>query len=676
MPFQHIGYNRIKYISFIAVSSGIFWITIQVRKTRERLNGAFDSYIVHLIEPQNNKNDVVKIEFDAARWVKASNSDETFHQRIWRNVKFAYAKRLLHLTTAANKSLRWKATKYLARIKDLHNWQYSLLANECDSRTAIALARVEGVDSRYFVQPPGYGVICNQDYLVHILKDFLMHLENSSKHPCITNFISNSFADVQEMGKVFENYYDHTDHLAKCVKSTTDVLPLCLESILHHSTIERFAKDIVQQNGLYLLMEIYKTFKDVYEINVALCTILSNMSIYPDLLDEIHKSGWIGILSQWARVPDMRLSVVAGRALANLDKDDQYKAKYEKGIYSLHPVLRTDQQTKVDVVIVHGLLGGVFYTWRQRQNSDLTLSIIETITSDTYSKIKCSSDPVMREYLATLEEQKQMEWDSIGNDFEIISYDIPTNANSGCDCAFVCNGYSNVCCNDSKTTQCWPKDWLTKDCQNLRVIGINYDTSLSKWATTCPEEGSKVTLDERTNELINKLKRAGVGNRPIIWITHSMGGLLVKNLLCKAYNCHDTTDRFLRNTKAIVFYSTPHNGSRIANLNSPTSYVVLPSVEVQELREESPHLKRMHQEFLDIMTLLPVKVISFVETKSTVVTAMKFNFLMVKPESGNAGIGEYYEIPQDHLGICKPVNRESFLYQKVLHLVKEVVETT
>lgn len=80
----------------------------------------------------------------------------------------------------------------------------------------------------------------------------------------------------------------------------------------------------------------------------------------------------------------MRLSVVAGRALANLDKDDQYKAKYEKGIYSLHPVLRTDQQTKVDVVIVHGLLGGVFYTWRQRQNSDLTLSII-----GIYSQFVC-----------------------------------------------------------------------------------------------------------------------------------------------------------------------------------------------------------------------------------------------------------------------------------------------
>lgn len=65
----------------------------------------------------------------------------------------------------------------------------------------------------------------------------------------------------------------------------------------------------------------------------------------------------------------------------------------------------------------------------------------------------------------------------------------------------------------------------------------------------------------------------------------------------------------------------------------------------------------MHKEFVDLMETLPVKVISFVETKSTMVTAMKFNFLMVERDSGNPGIGEFYEIPQDHLGICKPKNR-------------------
>lgn len=54
---------------------------------------------------------------------------------------------------------------------------------------------------------------------------------------------------------------------------------------------------------------------------------------------------------------------------------------------------------------------------------------------------------------------------------------------------------------------------------------------------------------------------------------------------------------------------------------------------------------------------IPMKITTFVETKSTVVTAMKFNFLFVEPHSGNPGVGDYYEIPQDHLDICKPINR-------------------
>lgn len=39
------------------------------------------------------------------------------------------------------------------------------------------------------------------------------------------------------------------------------------------------------------------------------------------------------------------------------------------------------------------------------------------------------------------------------------------------------------------------------------------------------------------------------------------------------------------NTKGIVFYSTPHKGSRLANLNQAAALLLWPSVEVQELRE-------------------------------------------------------------------------------------------
>lgn len=40
-------------------------------------------------------------------------------------------------------------------------------------------------------------------------------------------------------------------------------------------------------------------------------------------------------------------------------------------------------------------------------------------------------------------------------------------------------------------TQCWPKDWLAKDVPYIRVIGVNYDTNLSMWISSCPIEGAK-----------------------------------------------------------------------------------------------------------------------------------------------------------------------------------------
>lgn len=101
---------------------------------------------------------------------------------------------------------------------------------------------------------------------------------------------------------------------------------------------------------------------------------------------------------------------------------------------------------------------------------------------------------------------------------------------------------------------------------------------------------------------------AGVGKRPIIWACHSMGGLLVKQMLVEGIKI-DLTEKLifkvnlninyvfyvewrtgdkhnlLRNTKGIVFYSTPHRGSHIAAFNQTTQMLVWPSVEVQELRE-------------------------------------------------------------------------------------------
>lgn len=36
---------------------------------------------------------------------------------------------------------------------------------------------------------------------------------------------------------------------------------------------------------------------------------------------------------------------------------------------------------------------------------------------------------------------------------------------------------------------------------------------------------------DRSSHLLNVLSQAGVGKRPIVWVGHSMGGLIVKGVL-------------------------------------------------------------------------------------------------------------------------------------------------
>lgn len=69
-----------------------------------------------------------------------------------------------------------------------------------------------------------------------------------------------------------------------------------------------------------------------------------------------------------------------------------------------------------------------------------------------------------------------------------------------------------------------------------------------------------------------------------------------------------------------------------------------------------------------------MEIVSFSETKSTLITALKFPIQFVTSQSADPGIGEFYEIPQDHLCICKPANRQSFLYLKVLDVLQKYIK--
>uniref|UniRef100_A0A672Z623 Protein SERAC1 n=1 Tax=Sphaeramia orbicularis TaxID=375764 RepID=A0A672Z623_9TELE len=222
-------------------------------------------------------------------------------------------------------------------------------------------------------------------------------------------------------------------------------------------------------------------------------------------------------------------------------------------------------------------------------------------------------------------------------------------------------------------TECWPKSWLAADCPNLRILSVEYDSHLSDWMSKCPAENQRKSLAFRSQELLQKLKVAGVGQRPVVWVAHSMGGLLVKKMLLDAAEDPDMQE-LLKNTKGIMFYSVPHHGTFMAEYSVNVRYLLFPSIEVRELCKDSPALRNLNETFLDMAKEKEFKVLSFAETLPTNIGPM-IKILVVPTQSADLGIGELIEVDVDHLNICKPEKKDSFLYRRSLQFIQDALHS-
>ncbi|KAJ8969533.1 hypothetical protein NQ314_001716 [Rhamnusium bicolor] len=494
--------NLLKYLSVTFIGTSAGWAYYQIKKTQCVLETAVDTSVLKVKGTTLQQEESHVEEFVQMQPFYPYEKSNLFRNTL-DSLKFAYARRLVRLANSDNKSFRIKAVRQLGKVQHLDKWHCALLANMIDPRTAVGLARSGDVDKRLFMEPP-------------------LRYHNYNR-----DMIDNSHIVDHDSSSL---------ELSKFILSESDVLPKCLESLLHHSSLEKYTKDIVDLNGLPLLMEIHHRYKNDINITIKLCQILSFMSFNRSLLQPIHKSGWIGVLSEWVNHKDIRISVPAARALANLDVDNDLT--YSRRLYPLHPLLRTSRDQEVDVIFVHGLLGGVFYTWRQRSQAPNVMSIIGKNKKKEIilSGIEDTNPPerkTTKEFFRELKDQ--IDFEDICREFEIVWDDIPLKTNINAEGPYTCPGttYDSKKNDGSLYTHCWPKDWLAVDCHNLRIIGINYETSLSMWAPICPSEKVKFTLEERSDELLGKLLGTGLGNKPIVWVTHSMGGLIVKNILCK-----------------------------------------------------------------------------------------------------------------------------------------------
>ncbi|TMS37182.1 hypothetical protein L596_004163 [Steinernema carpocapsae] len=222
-----------------------------------------------------------------------------------------------------------------------------------------------------------------------------------------------------------------------------------LLQVLYNKTELHYSSQMVDQEALEVLLELFQHF---YPNNMTICVlilkILSNISTDGAYCAEsVAASGWMKLLLFMLNEGSEIIPILCKKIFLNLLYSmEQKKTCLGSGLYEFYSTSYCTNP-EIDVVLLHGMRGSAFRTWRQKD------------------------DP------------------------------------------------GNV------TTQCWPKVWLPNSVQgHIRIIAVDYPSAL--YGGDLMEN-----LQSRAKRVLEFLERAGIGDRPVVFICHSMGGLLAKQLL-------------------------------------------------------------------------------------------------------------------------------------------------
>lgn len=300
------------------------------------------------------------------------------------------------------------------------------------------------------------------------------------------------------------------------------------------------------------------------------------MTSAPSIVDYFHKSGWIYLLSNWQRDADLRVQVFASTSLNNLDAFDTSKFTYPPRLYPLYPRGKINEKPAMDLIFVHGILGGIWITWRVQDESDIEPSLpafsnsffqeegvfkdekIVQMEPSNVSKILTITEQTTRLVLGALHEmaEEKLTNEDLKLSRRILKHIVRRMK-------------------DQTYSFCWPIDWLPQQFPQIRILGLQFESALSYWVKkVCPCEQNSLKLKNRSSDYLPRLAAAGVGEggRPVVWVCHSMGGLIVKGIINQALSSDDEKVRNIAaNTRGIIFLGTPHKGSAIAKYSHQTA---------------------------------------------------------------------------------------------------------
>ncbi|KAI9660254.1 MAG: hypothetical protein M1831_003562 [Alyxoria varia] len=226
------------------------------------------------------------------------------------------------------------------------------------------------------------------------------------------------------------------------------------------------------------------------------------------------------------------------------------------------------------------------------------------------------------------------------------------------------------------------QDFLPKALPGARIFTYGYDSRPFFSQST----GDISAYGRALLEELSLARESGVhASRRIVFICHSMGGLVCKKALVIANDKRDQFQWILDNTKAIFFFGTPHEGSDVADtaLVASPIYRLLDMAQlefvsnqgkpvrkdlIKELSAKSKALDELCEQFVERTKDLK-HVVSFYELN-------KYRgFIVVPKRSASIGITneKVLPLPRDHFNVCRIENESDSAFRRIRTDCRDIV---
>ena len=211
----------------------------------------------------------------------------------------------------------------------------------------------------------------------------------------------------------------------------------------------------------------------------------------------------------------------------------------------------------------------------------------------------------------------------------------------------------------------WP-EWLARDIPGLAAWTLAYDAPPTNWL------GTAMPIQDRAKNVLEcVLGRGELRGAPLVFACHSLGGLVVKQVLRaadgrRAYSAE--TQAFLDSVKGVVFIATPHTGSMQATLLDKLRLIAWPSASTLDLVRNNANLRDLNVWYRNWSGAIRHKV--FYEKQGTTAG------VIVGDDSSDPGLlhVDPVGIDADHRNICKPADANDLVYLRTRDfIVNEII---